>query len=177
MILGEPMPKVYNAWCRQCRPYQLDPSKIPTMNSNSRMWQCQYSACRYGSNTHTMDSKTEKSCSFNIWLCNINFLCGLCICRHIKRYSTQNMSKPLQSLGPQFNNSPSSRYAFWFWPFWKSGWNVFDFVVVTIGIMNMSKMLGRSGGPQAYTSWWALCADLGLVSTCFTSMCKHISII
>ena len=33
------------------------------------------------------------------------------------------------------------RYAFWLWPFWKSGWNVFDFVVVTIGILNMSKML------------------------------------
>lgn len=31
-------------------------------------------------------------------------------------------------------------YAFWFWPFWKSGWNVFDFVVVTIGILNMSKI-------------------------------------
>jgi hypothetical protein len=34
-----------------------------------------------------------------------------------------------------------ARYAFWFWPFWKSGWNVFDFVVVTIGILNMSKLL------------------------------------
>mgnify|MGYP002803405869 CR=1 FL=1 len=31
-------------------------------------------------------------------------------------------------------------YSFWFWSFWKSGWNVFDFVVVTIGILNMSKI-------------------------------------
>lgn len=31
-------------------------------------------------------------------------------------------------------------YSFWFWPFWKSGWNIFDFVVVTIGILNMSKI-------------------------------------
>ena len=37
-----------------------------------------------------------------------------------------------------------SRYSFWFWPFWKSGWNVFDFVVVTIGILNMSKILGKA---------------------------------
>jgi hypothetical protein len=26
-------------------------------------------------------------------------------------------------------------YAFWFTPFWKSGWNVFDFLVVTIGLL------------------------------------------
>mmetsp|Transcript_64605 Transcript_64605/g.79026 ORF Transcript_64605/g.79026 Transcript_64605/m.79026 type:complete len:380 (+) Transcript_64605:45-1184(+) len=31
-------------------------------------------------------------------------------------------------------------YAFWFWTFWKSAWNVFDFLVVTIGILNMSKI-------------------------------------
>mmetsp|Transcript_93 Transcript_93/g.264 ORF Transcript_93/g.264 Transcript_93/m.264 type:complete len:475 (-) Transcript_93:50-1474(-) len=31
-------------------------------------------------------------------------------------------------------------YAFWFWRFWRSGWNIFDFVVVTIGILNMSKI-------------------------------------
>ncbi|CAK9095659.1 unnamed protein product [Durusdinium trenchii] len=31
-------------------------------------------------------------------------------------------------------------YAFWFRRFWTSAWNVFDFVVVTIGILNMSKL-------------------------------------
>jgi hypothetical protein len=27
-------------------------------------------------------------------------------------------------------------YAHWFWPFWKSSWNVFDCIVVTIGVVN-----------------------------------------
>ncbi|CAE7540773.1 unnamed protein product [Symbiodinium pilosum] len=31
-------------------------------------------------------------------------------------------------------------YAFWFWRFWRSGWNIFDFVVVTIGILNMTRI-------------------------------------
>jgi len=28
----------------------------------------------------------------------------------------------------------------WWWPFWKSGWNVFDAVVVTIGLVNMAEL-------------------------------------
>jgi hypothetical protein len=28
-------------------------------------------------------------------------------------------------------------YGFWFWRFWKSGWNVFDFLVVTIGMLSV----------------------------------------
>lgn len=28
-------------------------------------------------------------------------------------------------------------YSFWFWEFWNSGWNVFDFVVVSIGLMSV----------------------------------------
>jgi len=31
-------------------------------------------------------------------------------------------------------------YAFWFAPFWKSGWNVFDFLVVTIGLLTTFKV-------------------------------------
>ncbi|CAJ1362978.1 unnamed protein product [Effrenium voratum] len=31
-------------------------------------------------------------------------------------------------------------YAFWFRRFWKSAWNVFDFVVVSIGLLNMTKV-------------------------------------
>lgn len=31
-------------------------------------------------------------------------------------------------------------YGFWFWKFWTSGWNVFDFVVVSIGLMTTLKV-------------------------------------
>jgi hypothetical protein len=31
-------------------------------------------------------------------------------------------------------------YAHWFWTFWKSGWNTFDTVVVTIGVINLLKL-------------------------------------
>lgn len=31
-------------------------------------------------------------------------------------------------------------YGFWFWRFWKSGWNVFDFVVVSIGMLGVFKV-------------------------------------
>jgi hypothetical protein len=31
-------------------------------------------------------------------------------------------------------------YGHWFFEFWETGWNVFDFVVVTIGVINMMKL-------------------------------------
>lgn len=31
-------------------------------------------------------------------------------------------------------------YAHWFWEFWESSWNIFDTVVVTIGVINMMKL-------------------------------------
>jgi hypothetical protein len=34
----------------------------------------------------------------------------------------------------------SYRYGTWFWPFWKSAWNVFDLVVVINGVINMMRI-------------------------------------
>merc|ERR1719502_1479634 len=31
-------------------------------------------------------------------------------------------------------------YAFWFWTFWKNAWNVFDFFVVSIGLLTTFKV-------------------------------------
>mmetsp|Transcript_93832 Transcript_93832/g.148214 ORF Transcript_93832/g.148214 Transcript_93832/m.148214 type:complete len:371 (-) Transcript_93832:65-1177(-) len=36
-------------------------------------------------------------------------------------------------------------YAHWFWLFWKSGWNIFDVIVVTIGLVTMSNLPLPSG--------------------------------
>lgn len=31
-------------------------------------------------------------------------------------------------------------YGFWCWPFWSSGWNVFDFVVVSVGVLDICRV-------------------------------------
>eukprot|EP00930_Biecheleria_cincta_P074738 TRINITY_DN6195_c0_g1_i1.p1 TRINITY_DN6195_c0_g1~~TRINITY_DN6195_c0_g1_i1.p1 ORF type:complete len:429 (+),score=90.37 TRINITY_DN6195_c0_g1_i1:139-1425(+) len=31
-------------------------------------------------------------------------------------------------------------YGFWFWRFWSSAWNIFDFLVVSIGVLGMAKV-------------------------------------
>ena len=31
-------------------------------------------------------------------------------------------------------------YGDWWWPFWRSGWNVFDFLVVTVGVLSLLRL-------------------------------------